>query len=478
MNLPDIDSLRGVASHLKSIGLRIALRSWTPSTIEVPPQDQETAIAWMNHRHFIAQESGAVSVYTEDFDPTTKRFVLRRSTTTDLAQLYRPRFVVVPADGGKTKNVPLADFWMSHAHRREYRGVVFHPGDHVDGHFNLWRGFACLPREGDWSLMERHIREVICDGKEDLYRYVRRWMAFAVQCPGTLPEVALVLIGQQGTGKTLFATQFGTLFGQHFVHVANAKHLVGNFNAHLRDAVLVFADEAYVVGDKQAEGNLKSLVTEEFRAFEGKHRDAVIGRNLAHLILASNHDRVIEAAPEERRFCVLNVSNKYRQNYTYFAALIDQMNKGGREAMLYDLEREDLSGFHPRDFPRTLALHDQQLLSLKPLQRWWLDKLEQGCLSQGSDWKQEVVKATLLDDARLATYPQLSVHELLAELRRMLPTGYPADGARRTVGDNRWRTWRLPPLGQCRDHFDQTFGSLVEWTSDSRADVSRGSLYE
>ena len=41
------------------------------------------------------------------------------------------------------------------------------------------------------------------------------------------------------------------------------KHLVGNFNAHLRDKLLVFADEAFWAGDKRAEDQLKAMVTEE-----------------------------------------------------------------------------------------------------------------------------------------------------------------------------------------------------------------------
>ena len=37
---------------------------------------------------------------------------------------------------------------------------------------------------------------------------------------------------------------------------------MGNFNAHLRDAIVVFADEAFLVDDKEAEGVLKAMITE------------------------------------------------------------------------------------------------------------------------------------------------------------------------------------------------------------------------
>ena len=37
--------------------------------------------------------------------------------------------------------------------------------------------------------------------------------------------------------------------GQHALKISNAKHLVGNFNSHLRDCVFLFADEAFFAGD-------------------------------------------------------------------------------------------------------------------------------------------------------------------------------------------------------------------------------------
>src|SRR5947208_183226 len=47
--------------------------------------------------------------------------------------------------------------------------------------------------------MRRHIEEIICAGNADVYRYVRKWLAFAVQHPSKMPEVALVMRGKQGT---------------------------------------------------------------------------------------------------------------------------------------------------------------------------------------------------------------------------------------------------------------------------------------
>ena len=73
----------------------------------------------------------------------------------------------------------------------------------------------------------------------------------------------MVLRGGRGTGKGVVARAIGRLFGQHFVHVSHARHLTGNFNAHLAECVLLFVDEAFWAGDKQGEAQLKRMITED-----------------------------------------------------------------------------------------------------------------------------------------------------------------------------------------------------------------------
>jgi hypothetical protein len=70
-------------------------------------------------------------------------------------------------------------------------------------------------------------------------------MARAVQAPGEQAEIAVVLRGGRGVGKTFAVEQFGTLFKPRFLSISNAKHFVGNFNQHLESTILLLADEAF-----------------------------------------------------------------------------------------------------------------------------------------------------------------------------------------------------------------------------------------
>ena len=97
---------------------------------------------------------------------------------------------------------------------------------------------------GDWSLFRDHILDNVCSGDVAIFNYILGWMANCIQRPDRSGEVALVLRGKRGVGKSLYGRLFGSLFGQHYIHDSNGRHLSGNFNAHLEDAILVFADEA------------------------------------------------------------------------------------------------------------------------------------------------------------------------------------------------------------------------------------------
>lgn len=236
----------------------------------------------------------------------------------------------------------------------------------MGGRLNLWRGFGVEPAPGDWSLMQRHIKEVLAAGDEEASAYVENWLAWAVQQPAERAQVALVFKGGRGTGKGTLGNAMCHIFRQHATHISSVDHLAGRFNAHLRDAVLLFADEAYWPGDKGGEGTLKRLITEPTLFIEAKGRDGVTVPNMLHVLMASNEGWMVPAGEHERRYAVFQVSEAKRQDDDWFTPLYQQLEAGGYAAMLHDLMHHDLGDWHPRHIPMTEALREQQLQSLEP----------------------------------------------------------------------------------------------------------------
>src|SRR4029079_18950462 len=135
------------------------------------------------------------------------------------------------------------------------------------------------------------------------YDYTIAWLADAVQNPRNKPGVALVLIGEEGTGKSLPCDEFGQLFGSHFVTLE--RGLFNNFNAHLKEALVVLGEEAFWAGDKASEGILKHLITGRTLSIEPKGKDKFTVNNYIRLMICSNHRWVVPASVEARRFFVL-----------------------------------------------------------------------------------------------------------------------------------------------------------------------------
>jgi phage/plasmid-associated DNA primase len=161
--------------------------------------------------------------------------------------------------------------------------------------------------------MREHIRAILCNSDAEAFEWVLNWLARAVQQPDCPGEVALVLCGGRGAGKGMFARAVASLFGQHARQISQARHLTGNFNAHLADCVLLFVDEAFWAGDKQGESVLKSIITEPTLAIEKKGLDVVMVPNMLDVIMASNNTWVVPAGLDERRFLVLAVNSSTRK---------------------------------------------------------------------------------------------------------------------------------------------------------------------
>jgi len=406
----------------------------------------------MNDRHAVVMAGSQAVVLTERKD----KILLSRPA--DLAVMYDNQFV------NKKK---LYKWWLEHPERRTYEDIVFEPnGTHAENVFNLWRGFAVEPKQGKCNLFLRHIRENIAGGDKKIYNYVVAWMADAVQNPSKRPGTALALRGLPGTGKGIFVTEFGRLYREpHFVRLRSARQLTGRFNAHMMEALIVFADEALWAGDHSAAGPLKALVTEDQLPIELKGKDIFLVKNHVRLILASNEPWVVPASFWERRFCALDVGDKRMQDSDYFGEIVQQMASGGREALLYYLQNFDLSGINLRDFPKTDALWEQKLHSMGEVAKFWHGRLVAGrLLDYHEGWERNA--------------PTRGLHELFAEqssfkgraaqsvfgreMRRLVPTLRVRRTLIRATG-KQVREYAFPSLEDCRTAFEQLIGQEINW---------------
>jgi Mesyanzhinovviridae DNA primase len=368
-----------------------ALRQIQRAREEAAVDAEHSILRELNERHAVVESFGGkcrITSWERSGCGERDREMLQFQSFTDFHNRYKNRWVEVPVgDKGKTVRKPAGVWWTEHHLRRQYRGIVFDPsvdGD-ANGYMNLWRGFSVSATPGEYPLFRELVDEVLASGDRELSEYLWKWTAWLIQNRHEQAEVALVLRGKPGTGKGTFVRTLGDLFGQHFVHVSSSKDVAGNFNAHMRDCVLLFGDEAFLGGSQDSVGTLKRIITEPTLFIEGKGQDARQWPNRLHVILASNEDWVVPTGPDERRFVALDISTVHKEDEPWFAAIKAEMNGGGLSALLYDMLAMDLGDWHPRrGRPQTAALTDQKVHSLSGIESEWFESLQSALLHGAS----------------------------------------------------------------------------------------------
>lgn len=329
----------------------------------------------MNKKHaFINSVGGRPMVLCNIYNEVIDKQVIEFRDPKSIVIQYSNQSVQV--DG---KSVELGTWWIKNSARREYDSVMFDPDQpkETKGCLNLYEGMSVPPVKGSWKRTLKHIYTILTSRDREQFKYVVKWFAWCLQNPGKRAEVVIIFKGKQGAGKGFIFTQFIKIFGNHGIHVSNRSHLTGEFNAHMRTCVFLFADEAYYPGDKEVEGALNQLISEEKIAIRAMRRDVVIARNCLHIGMATNADWVIPASGDARRYYINEVDNKYaknqisdRQREKYFGLLWGEMAHGGREAMVYDLINMDLKGYHPRfNVPETEEYRRQSAMGMNKLDK-------------------------------------------------------------------------------------------------------------
>ena len=180
--------------------------------------------------------------------------------------------------------------------------------------------------------------------------------------------------GRSRLRQGVFALGYGGLFGRHFLHATHRDHVTGRFNKHQGEACLIFVDEALysqIKGDAQI---LKTLTTETTKLLEPKGIDAIQVDNYARLIFSTNGPHPIMIEYNDRRYVAIYVRTHPHWaglpdekaapiRRAYFLPILDQMNNGGREALLGLLLERDISKFNAEAIPATKEREWQKLLS-------------------------------------------------------------------------------------------------------------------
>jgi len=312
--------------------------------------------------------------------------------------------------GGKKFDTPIAaaNYWITHPKRNTYNqvyfkpepGLVFNSKDPLPkgSGFNLYTGLKFQPVEGDWPLIRRHLLEIWCKGDLELFEYVLGWMGNMFQHPDQQGYSALILKSEEGGGKNVIIDLMIDALGAHGAVCTKPEDITGRFNSFISTAVFIFMNEAIWGGNRQLEGPMKSLITDDYLVVERKFIERFKIKNCTHLMFASNNEFPAYIGRTDRRNVVLELDEKYTNDPVYFDPLRKEIQSGGKEAFIYHLLNMDLSGFNPRKLPAGSGLlkHEIKLEGGSTIEQWFAECLDLGeirgsrdSVIDADDWEEQ-----------------------------------------------------------------------------------------
>lgn len=206
-----------------------------------------------------------------------------------------------------------------------------------------------------------HIKNIICDNNAELYEYILSWFSFIVQKPSAKTGVAIVITGDQGSGKNVFTNVLCKILGSYANPNVNAiENIVGKFNTSLENKKLIICNELtsadankYLDSDR-----LKSVLTEDRVELNQKCIAIRSIENVCNLIFVSNNNVPVKIEEGDRRYVVTHTSSSKIGDHKYFDSLLSGFTEEFYENLFRYFMRRDITKWNNRILPETEAKDD------------------------------------------------------------------------------------------------------------------------
>lgn len=222
--------------------------------------------------------------------------------------------------------VPVANIFVNSLQRTIVDRIGVDPAQpkvYVDEHgqkcANIWSGWGIPPCEehvtdDEVSWFTDYIMTVLSRGDEGLARWIIMWVADIFQNPSDKAGTMLVLVGEQGAGKSFLCENvLRPIIGDaHMIKVSSIEKLTSKFNAHMSGKILIQGEEVLNSNRKADADTLKDMITSKRRTIEFKGRDTFEQEDHARYVLTSNHiDNAVAVGRGDRRSTIAHVSDSF-----------------------------------------------------------------------------------------------------------------------------------------------------------------------
>ena len=297
---------------------------------------------------------------------------------------------LIPVKNEKSHFAKIYNFWDEYQYNiniKEYFGIGVYPNKDLCPNriYNTWEGFDGEKLEFKEEvnlklLLNNHISlqnilyhfKVVANYNNKVYEYLLNYFAHLVQKPHIKTSVCLLIQGKQGTGKTtLVENLLKRLMGLKYVYdTDDIDSIVGKFNASIAGKFMVVLNEATGRDTNQVVDKIKNIITRTSVTIEYKGIDPFPAIDYCNYAFTTNNIKPIAITKDDRRFQILECSDKYKGDVKYFTKLFTSINDDKTIYNFYKfLMKRDISKFNSeRDRVITEATTDLHELNKDPIE--------------------------------------------------------------------------------------------------------------
>lgn len=198
--------------------------------------------------------------------------------------------------------------------------------------------------------------------KEDIEKLFDMFIADIIQNPGKKGELALILRGLEGCGKSTLFQLIQALDPAKSLETANiSSDLFGDFNGHLMNNIIIGADETKAGDTFSLADRLKNFISQPKTVYQLKGKERFTGPSFSRVIFTTNNDCCIKVGKGARRFAAIDIDKTYIGNTEYWETLYDAINNPAAVYLFYQhYKTYEMNGKLKDNIPETDLLHDMK----------------------------------------------------------------------------------------------------------------------
>ena len=304
------------------------------------------------------------------------------------------------------------EMWLDDDERKTYEKVDIIPNDREvpENVLNLWTGFAIEKVQGNIVPIDEileHIK-ILCGRNDEYYKFFMKWLANFFQFPSHTSVMPFIQ-GVEGCGKGVFIQLLRSLIGEDkFFTCEDMKNeLMGQFNGHLRDVMLVNIDEIDFKTANEFVERIKSMITRTSLSVNEKREKRLTIPHYIKYITTANPKCPFHISENDRRIAPVSSSPELKGNDEYFKKFTKMIDDKNVQYSFYKylMEYETKEQIQGSDIPETELRQDAKILSRDSIEDF-IAEFTGTCSSNDffSQYKQFMTRSNLQCNISLKTF--------------------------------------------------------------------------